>query len=89
MILNVRLMSFYEGHSSSSLCVNGITYVYIDTVFAFDGYFFYAHLYCLVGCLSMIVWSHAVLDVMHACLLNFRICAWISAFEHVPHGKAL
>ena len=27
------------------------------------------HLYCLVGCLSMIVWTHAVWDVLHVCCI--------------------
>ena len=35
------------------------------------GTFFSTHLYCLVGCLSMIVWTHAVL---YACTLYFCIC---------------
>ena len=45
-----------------------------NTIFAFYGYvdllpflfflYFVTHLYCLVGCLSMIVWTHAVLGVL-------------------------
>ena len=31
------------------------------------------YLYCLVGCLSMIVWTHAVLGVLHACVFYFCI----------------
>ena len=34
-------------------------------------FFFFTHLYCLVGCLSMIVWKHVVLDVLYACVLHF------------------
>ena len=55
----------------------GITYVYIDTIFRFMGNavdFFLTHHYCLVGCLSMIVWTHAVLGVLHVCVLYFCIC---------------
>ena len=42
----------------------GVTYVYIGAIFAFYVYvdfffFFLAHLYCLVGCLGMVVWTHA------------------------------
>ena len=52
------------------------TYVYTDVKFAFYEYisFFFYHLYCLVGCLSMIVWTHAVLGVLYACVLYFCIC---------------
>ena len=44
----------------------GIIYVYFDTVFVcfFNG---------LVGCLSMIVWTPAVLGVLYACVLYFCI----------------
>ena len=51
--------------------------------------FFYTHLYCLVGCLSMIVKTHTVLDVLYACVLYFCICILFSAIEHDSHGKAL
>ena len=37
-------------------------------------FFFFTHLYCLVGCLSMIVWTYAVLGVLYACVLHFCIC---------------
>ena len=46
--------------------------MYIDVIFAFYGYvdfFLSTHLYGLVGCLSMIVWTHAVLSVSYACVL--------------------
>ena len=36
--------------------------------------FVFTHLYCLVGCLSMIVWTHVVLGVFNACVLYFCIC---------------
>ena len=46
-------------HNSSLVALIGMvrnTYVYIDTVFGFHGYFFFffynTHLYCLVGCLN-------------------------------------
>ena len=32
------------------------------------------HLCCLVGCLSMIVWTHAVLCALYACGLYFCLC---------------
>ena len=35
-----------------------------DTIFALYGT-------CFVGCLSMVVWTHAVLDVIHACVFYF------------------
>ena len=49
----------------------GIVYVYVGTVFRFYGYFFFK---CLVGCLSMIVWTTAVLGVLYACVSYFCIC---------------
>ena len=67
--LFVCLLGFFFLHNSSLVCMVGITYVYIDTVFGFYGYsflfFFLTHLYCLVGCLSMIIWTHAVLGVLY------------------------
>ena len=51
--------------------------MYVDTIFAFYVYilfFFDTHLYCLVGCLSMTVWKHAVLAVLYAYVLYFCIC---------------
>ena len=44
----------------------------IDTVFGFYGYFFFNN--CSVGCLSMIVWTPAVLGVLYACVLYVCIC---------------
>ena len=62
-------------------------------IFAFDGYiiliFFYTHLYCLVGCLSMIVWTHAGFDALYACVLVFLYLHLLSAIEYVSHRKAL
>ena len=48
--------------------------MYIDTILAFYGYTFYNHLYCLVGCLSIIAWTHAVLGVLNTCVLHCYIC---------------
>ena len=45
--------------------------LYIDMIFAFYGNIFHTHLYCLVGCLSMILWTHAVLSGLYACVLYF------------------
>ena len=39
------------------------------------GTFFNTHLYCLVGSLSMTVWTRAELGVLYACVLYFCICA--------------
>ena len=55
----------------------------VDTVFEFYGYFFF-FLYCFVGCLSMIVWTPALLGVLYACVLYFCICicpAQLSMFQ--------
>ena len=38
--------------------------------FGFMGNFFN----CLVGCLRMVVWTHAVLGVLYASVLYFCIC---------------
>ena len=67
---------FYE----TLVCMAGITCVYIETIFAFCGctwilkHFSYSHPYCLVGCLTMIDWTRAVLGVLYACVLYFCIC---------------
>ena len=51
------------------------TLVYLFLFVCLLGFFFlFTHLYCLVGCLSMIVWTHAVLGVLRACVLYFCIC---------------
>ena len=42
--------------------------------------------FCLVGCLSMVVRTPAVLGVLYACVLYLHL---FSAIEHVSHGKAL
>ena len=48
-------------------------------------YVFNTLLYCLVGCLSMFVWTHAVLGVLHACVLYFCIytCSAQLSMVHV------
>ena len=72
----------------------GITYVYIEAVIEFYGYLFSTHLYCLVGCLSMIVWMFAN-DCLDTCWCLICMCFvffylhLFSAIEHVSHGKAL
>ena len=60
------------------VCMVEITYVHINMVFGFHGYryfffFFFFFFYCLVGCLSMIVWTPALLGVLYACGLYFCI----------------
>ena len=52
---------------SSLVCMVGVIYVYVDTALRFMGFF----LNCLVGCLSMIVWTPTVLSVLYACVLYF------------------
>ena len=45
---------------------------------------------CLVGCLSMIVWTPAVLGVLYACVLYFCICtcsAQLSMFHMERHSR--
>ena len=70
----------------------GITYVYIDIICTFcryiDFFFFFTHLYCLAGCLSMIVWIHAVLSVLCMCFIVLYLHLF-STVEHVSHGKVL
>ena len=62
-------------HNSSLVCMVGMTYECIDTIFPFYGYIFYTHLYCLVECLSIIVLTHAVLGFyVIVCVLYFCIC---------------
>ena len=60
-------------------------YVYINTAFGFYGSFFF-FFFKLLRCLSMIVWTPAVLGVLYACVLHLHL---FSAIEHVSHGKAL
>ena len=55
--------------------------------FAFMGTFFKIHLYCLDGCLSMIVWTHAVFGVLYTRVLYFLYFRLFTATEHVSHGK--
>ena len=45
----------------------GVIFVYIDTVYGFNGYSFI----CLVGYFSMIIWTLTVLKVLYACVLYF------------------
>ena len=47
----------------------GVIFVYADTVFGFYGYSFL----CLVGCFSMIIWTPAVLSVIHACFVHLYL----------------
>ena len=45
--------------------------------------------YSLVGCLSMIVWTPAVLGVLCASGFVVLYLHLFSVIEHVSHGKAL
>ena len=56
---------------SSLVCMVGVIFVYVDTVYGFYRY----SLLCLVGCFSMIILTPAVLSVLHACVLYFHICS--------------
>ena len=55
---------------SSLVCMVGVIFVYVDTVYWFYGYSFL----CLIGCFSMIIWTPTVLSVLYACVLYFCIC---------------
>ena len=53
-------------------------------------FFFFQHIYGLAGCLSMIVWTHAVLGVFYACVLYFCMCtcsAQFSLFHMETHSR--
>ena len=80
---------FFMRHNSSLVCMAGITYVYIDTIFACYGYvfllFLYTNLYCLVGCSSTIVWTHAVFGRLIRMCFVFLHLRLFSAIEHVSH----
>ena len=65
---------------SSSVCMVGVIFVYVDTVYGFYGYSFL----CLVGCFSMIIWTPTVLSVLYACVLYLDL---FSAIEHVSHER--
>ena len=50
--------------------MEGVVFVYVDTVYGFLWVFFL----CLVGCFSMIIWTPIILSVLYACVLHFCIC---------------
>ena len=54
---------------SSLVCMVGVIFVYVDTVYWFYGYFL-----CLLGCFSMIIWTPSVLSILYACVSYFCIC---------------
>ena len=71
-------------HNLSLVCMVGITYVYINTIFAFYGYFF------LTVLLNEHDWTHTVLGVLYACVLYFCICtcsAQLSMFHMERHSR--
>ena len=45
---------------SPLVCIVGVLFVYVDTVYWFYGYSFL----CLIGCFSMIIWTPTVLSVL-------------------------
>ena len=58
----------------------GIVYVYVDSVFGFYGYFFF---YCVVRCLSMIVWTPAVLCVSNReCLYQNGVSLLYTVYKY-------
>ena len=62
-------------------------YGYVDSLNVFG---FFTHLYCLVGCLSMVVWAHVVLGVvLYGCVLILLCLYLFIVIEHVSHGKTL
>ena len=67
---------------SSLVCMVGIIYVYKDLGFMGTLFFFFFFA-CLVGCLSMTVWTPAVFVVLYACVLYLHL---FSTIEHVSHG---
>ena len=53
-------------------------------------FFLNTHLYCSVGCLSMGVWTHAVLGILYAYVSYFCICtcsAQLSMFHMEKHSR--
>ena len=63
------------------ICIYIYIYIYIHTIYIFVFLFFLnTHLYCLVECLSMIVWTHAVLGVSYACVLFCFVWGWVFCF---------
>ena len=69
---------------SSLVCMVGVIFVHVDTVYWFYGYSFL----CLTGCFGKIIWTPTVLSVicMRFVILHLHL---FSAIEHVSHGKAL
>ena len=71
------MCDFFSRCYLSLVCMDWITYVYINMSFGFDGYFFFTHHYGLVGSLDMCM-----------CLV-FLYLHLFGATDHVSHGKAL
>ena len=67
------------------VCVVGVIFVYVDTVFGFNGYFFL----CLVGCFSMIICDTCCFECLTRMCFVFLYLRLFGAIEHVSHGKAL
>ena len=81
MLLKERLI-FFKWHNWSLVCMVGITYAYIDTIFVLWVHFLKTHLYCLIGCLSMIVSAHTVLGFFYACVC-ICICSAQLSMSHM------
>ena len=87
MLLNVRLF-IISLYGSDYLCIHWCNICILWVLFFLV--FFNTHLYCSVGCLSMIVWTHAVLGVLYACVLHFSICTCseqLSMFHMERHSR--
>ena len=69
-----------------SLC-SWVLFVYVDAVYWFYGCFFFL---CLIGCISMIVWTPTVFECLLCMRSIFLYLHLFSAIEHVfSHGKVL
>ena len=69
---------------SSLVCVVGVIFVYVDSVYGFYGYSFL----CLVGCFSMNFDTYCFECLICMCFV-FLYLRLFSAIEHVLHGKTL
>ena len=79
-------------HNSSLVCMVGSIIASLMQYLCFMGILnFKTHLFRLVGCFSMTVWTHAVLGVlcMCFCLFFFNTSHLFRAVEHVLHGNPL
>ena len=88
--------SHFVRHNLSLVCLVRITYVYIDTVFGFYGYFFFVYLFFFYYPSLLLSWmlEHDCLDICCFGCLICMCCVFLHlrlfhAIEHVSHGKEL